>query len=61
MVAANTNYLPLTDSNGTESLPPYTVVFGEFADKRIWDGTNESMERILYKQHIHYLREVIPK
>ena len=44
-----------------QTLPPYTVVFGDDSDRRTWDRSSEVTEQILYAKHTEYLREVIPK
>ncbi|WWD15827.1 hypothetical protein CI109_100251 [Kwoniella shandongensis] len=53
--------LPTLPPNTTETLPPYTVIFGADSDRRIWDGSGEVAEKALRGKHIEYLREVIPK
>ncbi|WWC61231.1 uncharacterized protein I303_103811 [Kwoniella dejecticola CBS 10117] len=45
----------------TETIPPYTVVYGANSDKRKWDGTNQLAEQNLREKHIEYLREIVPK
>ncbi|KAK4686613.1 dynactin 6, partial [Tremellales sp. Uapishka_1] len=58
-LSANTILLPLGTDH--ETLPPYTVVYGEDSSRRTWDGSGQDAERGLRAKHVEYLREVIPK
>lgn len=61
LVAAGTVLLSTDTSPSPETTPPYTVIYGEDSDRRIWDRSTEVTERNLRQKHIEYLREIIPK
>jgi len=44
-----------------ETLPPYTVVYGEASERRTWDRTGEESEAYLREKHLEYLSEILPK
>jgi dynactin-6 len=57
---AGTVALPL-DPMGTDTLAPYTVVYGADSSRRVWDGSGETAELDLRQKHTEYLREIMPK
>ncbi|GFZ46253.1 hypothetical protein JCM24511_04500 [Saitozyma sp. JCM 24511] len=44
-----------------ETIPPYTVVYGEQSERRIWDASCKVAEMGLRANQVAYLREVLPK
>lgn len=48
-------------NSATETLEPYTAVYGEGSQRRTWDGTGEGQERALHAKQLEYLRDVLPK
>ncbi|WVW83230.1 hypothetical protein I302_105249 [Kwoniella bestiolae CBS 10118] len=60
-ISAGTTLLPSPTGQGNETLPSYTVVYGENSERRKWDGTGQVAEQNLREKHIEYLREIIPK
>ncbi|KAK1924755.1 hypothetical protein DB88DRAFT_486665 [Papiliotrema laurentii] len=59
-LGAGTVALPL-DPMGTDTLAPYTVVYGADSSRRVWDGSGETAELDLRQKHTEYLREIMPK
>jgi len=62
LLAAGTILLPdITGSEEVEVLPPYTVVYGENSERRVWDGSTQIAENQVREKHVEYLREILPK
>lgn len=49
------------DDTGSETLEPYTVIYGGDSERRKWDGKNLEAEQNLRIKHLQYLREILPK
>ncbi|WWD01523.1 hypothetical protein V866_008468 [Kwoniella sp. B9012] len=52
---------PTLQEGEIETIPPYTVIYGENSERRKWDGTGQLTEQNLREKHIEYLREIVPK
>jgi dynactin 6 len=44
-----------------EVLDDFTVVYGQFAERRKWSGRGKLQEADLRRKHAEYLREMLPK
>lgn len=63
-LAAGVVLLPLdpqASMANPEILPERTVIYGEHAERRVWDGSAEAAERDMKTRMREYLKEVVPK